>query len=91
MNTHLHKQTRLCYFPLSQLSNRLYLIWWYAVLGIATEYKSITPAQFQNRLVDGGMSPVMALDYTEQLQIFEECGQIYDDPNLIQASEVRLV
>ncbi|KAJ5613441.1 hypothetical protein N7510_006635 [Penicillium lagena] len=58
------------------------------LLGIATVYKSITPAQFQSRLISGGMSPVMALDYTEQLQIFEECGQIYDDPNLIQAFEI---
>jgi hypothetical protein len=35
------------------------------------------------------MGPVTALDFTEQLMIFEKCGMIYDNSDFVQASEVR--
>jgi hypothetical protein len=35
------------------------------------------------------MGPVTALDFTEQLMIFEACGMIYDNPEFVQASKVR--
>lgn len=34
------------------------------------------------------MGPVTALDFTEQLMIFEACGMIYDNPSFVQASQV---
>lgn len=34
------------------------------------------------------MGPVTALDFTEQLMIFEACGMIYDHPDFVQASQV---
>ena len=35
------------------------------------------------------MGPVTALDFTEQLMIFEKCGMIYDNSDFVQASQVR--
>jgi hypothetical protein len=35
------------------------------------------------------MGPVTALDFTEQLMVFEACGMIYDNPEFVQASKVR--
>jgi hypothetical protein len=35
------------------------------------------------------MGPITALDFTEQLMIFEACGMIYDNPEFVQASKVR--
>ena len=37
------------------------------------------------------MGPVTALDFTEQLMIFEACGMIYDHPDFVQASQVSRV
>jgi hypothetical protein len=37
------------------------------------------------------MGPVTALDFTEQLMIFEACGMIYDHPDFVQASQVSLI
>ena len=34
------------------------------------------------------MGPVTALDFTEQLMIFEACGMIYDHSDFVQASQV---
>lgn len=34
------------------------------------------------------MGPVTALDFTEQLMIFDKCGMIYDSPDFVQASQV---
>lgn len=34
------------------------------------------------------MGPVTALDFTEQLMIFDKCGMIYDSPEFVQASQV---
>ena len=34
------------------------------------------------------MGPVTALDFTEQLMIFEACGMIYDHHDFVQASKV---
>jgi len=36
------------------------------------------------------MGPVTALDFTEQLMIFDsKWGMIYDNPEFVQASQVR--
>jgi hypothetical protein len=35
------------------------------------------------------MGFVTALDFTEQLMIFEKCGMIYDNADFVQASQVR--
>lgn len=34
------------------------------------------------------MPPISALDFTEQLMIFDECGMIYDRPEFVQANQV---
>lgn len=45
--------------------------------------------EFRGKL-EVAMGEVTALDFTEQLMIFEGCGMIYDDPSFVQASQVRL-
>lgn len=57
-------------------------------IGIPFEYRKSTPEQFQRRLESVGLSPESALDFTEQLLIFEYFGQIYASHNFIQAHEV---
>lgn len=60
-------------------------------IGIPFEYRKSTPEQFQRRLESVGLSPESALDFTEQLLIFEYFGQIYASHDFIQAHEVGLV
>jgi hypothetical protein len=50
------------------------------------QYKKITSEEFQAKLTD--MDPTTALDFTEQLMIFEDCGMIYNRPEFIQANKV---
>ncbi|KAL7916560.1 hypothetical protein GGI35DRAFT_473834 [Trichoderma velutinum] len=57
-------------------------------IGIPFEYRKSTPEQFQRRLESVGMSPESALDFTEQLLIFEYFGQIYASHDYIQAHEI---
>ena len=45
---------------------------------------------FRSKL-EAAMGEVTALDFTEQLMIFEGCGMIYDDPGFVQASQVRRI
>ncbi|KAL9476298.1 hypothetical protein ACSS6W_006139 [Trichoderma asperelloides] len=57
-------------------------------LGVTFEYRKSTPGQFQKRLEDAGMIPELALDFTEQLLIFEYFGNIYASHNFVQATEI---
>ncbi|KAL6790782.1 hypothetical protein J3E68DRAFT_429379 [Trichoderma sp. SZMC 28012] len=57
-------------------------------IGIPFEYRKSTPEQFQKRLESVGLSPESALDFTEQLLIFEYFGQIYASHDFIQAHEI---
>lgn len=56
------------------------------VYKIPVEYHKMTPEEFQETLKD--MQAVTALDFTEQLMIFESCGPIYQRPEFIQANKV---
>jgi hypothetical protein len=55
--------------------------------GIPVRYEQIPQQDFRNKL-EAAMGPVTALDFTEQLMIFEACGMIYDHPDFVQASQV---
>ncbi|PTB38653.1 hypothetical protein M441DRAFT_91277 [Trichoderma asperellum CBS 433.97] len=57
-------------------------------LGVTFEYRKSTPGQFQQRLEDAGMIPELALDFTEQLLIFEYFGNIYASHDFVQATEI---
>ncbi|UKZ74458.1 hypothetical protein TrVFT333_002127 [Trichoderma virens FT-333] len=57
-------------------------------IGIPFEYKKSTPEQFQRRLEAAGMTPETALDFTEQLLIFEYFGNIYASHDFVQAKEI---
>ncbi|KAI9037171.1 NmrA/HSCARG family protein [Aspergillus affinis] len=50
-------------------------------------YRQITAAEFQNRLLDT-MNETTALDFTEQLMIFDECGMIYRNESFVQANQI---
>lgn len=54
---------------------------------IPARYEQTPQQDFRNKL-EAVMGPVTALDFTEQLMIFEACGMIYDHPDFIQASQV---
>ena len=49
----------------------------------------ISPDEHQKKLESQGLSPEIALDYTEQLLMFEEFGNVCDASEYIQAKEVR--
>jgi hypothetical protein len=55
--------------------------------GIPVRYEQTPQQDFRNKL-EAAMGPVTALDFTEQLMIFEACGMIYDHPDFVQASQV---
>ncbi|KAF2233074.1 hypothetical protein EV356DRAFT_516548 [Viridothelium virens] len=57
------------------------------VYKILISYKKITEQEFRKELEET-MSPATALDFTEQLMIFEACGMIYSLPEFIQASKI---
>ncbi|KAK6451450.1 hypothetical protein FP744_10007701 [Trichoderma asperellum] len=57
-------------------------------LGVTFEYRKSTFGQFQKRLEDAGMIPELALDFTEQLLIFEYFGNIYASHDFVQATEI---
>jgi hypothetical protein len=54
---------------------------------IPVRYEQTPQQDFRNKL-EAAMGPVTALDFTEQLMIFEACGMIYDHPDFVQASQV---
>ena len=52
-------------------------------------YEQIPQHDFRQSL-EAAMGPVTALDFTEQLMIFDsKWGMIYDNPEFVQASQVR--
>jgi hypothetical protein len=51
-------------------------------------YQQTLQHEFRQSL-EAAMGPVTALDFTEQLMIFEKCGMIYDNADFVQASQVR--
>ena len=51
-------------------------------------YEQTPENEFRQQL-EAKMGPVTALDFTEQLMIFEKCGMIYGNSSFVQASEVR--
>ena len=59
-----------------------------AALNIPTQYQQITSEEFQQQLIESGMNSELALDFTEQLLIFEDFGNIYAQHGLIQATDV---
>jgi hypothetical protein len=59
-------------------------------LVIPFEYKKSTPEQFQQELEAAGLAPETALDFTEQLLMFEYFGNVYASHDLVQAREVSI-
>ena len=57
---------------------------------IPVRYEQTPQQDFRNKL-EAAMGPVTALDFTEQLMIFEACGMIYDHPDFVQASQVSRI
>ncbi|KAM0715372.1 hypothetical protein Q7P37_008870 [Cladosporium fusiforme] len=54
---------------------------------IPVRYEQTPEHLFRERL-EADMGAVTALDFTEQLMIFEGCGMIYDHPDLVQANKL---
>lgn len=54
---------------------------------IPVRYEQTPEHQFRESL-ESEMGPVTALDFTEQLMIFDKCGMVYDSPEFVQASQV---
>jgi hypothetical protein len=59
----------------------------FTAYNIPIRYEQTPQKDFRNKL-EAAMGPVTALDFTEQLMIFEACGMIYDHPDFVQASQV---
>ncbi|KAJ8115546.1 hypothetical protein OPT61_g2833 [Boeremia exigua] len=55
---------------------------------IPVRYEQITEAEFRASL-ETKMPPISALDFTEQLMIFDDCGMIYARPEFLQANEIK--
>ncbi|KAF5669048.1 hypothetical protein FDENT_11644 [Fusarium denticulatum] len=55
--------------------------------GIDIRYNELSSEEFQSNL-KGKMDDMCALDFTEQLLIFRDCGMIYARPEFIQANEL---
>lgn len=81
--TFLHKVStmQLCYHI---LAGSLTIA---AAYNIPVRYQQMSEQEFRSNL-EAKMGEVTALDFTEQLMIFEGCGMIYDDPSFVQASQV---
>ncbi|GLB08384.1 NmrA-like domain-containing protein 1 [Aspergillus tubingensis] len=56
--------------------------------GLQTVYHVISPDEHQKKLESQGLSPEIALDYTEQLLMFEKFGNVCDASGYIQAKEI---
>lgn len=59
-------------------------------LDIPTQYQPITSEEFQQHLIGSGMTSVLALDFTEQLLVFEDFGNVYAQHGFIQAVDVSV-
>ncbi|PGH01612.1 hypothetical protein AJ79_07860 [Helicocarpus griseus UAMH5409] len=57
-------------------------------LNIPTQYQQITSEEFQQELIESGMTSELALDFTEQLLIFEDFGNVYAQHGFIQANDI---
>ena len=57
------------------------------VHNIPVRYEQISERQFRTAL-EAEMPAITALDFTEQLMIFDECGMIYARPEFVQANQV---
>ncbi|KAI6777360.1 hypothetical protein HG530_001305 [Fusarium avenaceum] len=55
---------------------------------IDISYHEMTTDEFKGILKKSNMSDMTALDFTEQLLIFRECGMIYERPEFIQANKL---
>ncbi|KAL5363817.1 nmrA-like family protein [Aspergillus floccosus] len=56
---------------------------------VPTRYHPATASEFQQLLMSrDGMSEDIALDFTEQLMIFEKCGNVYERDEFVQAKEI---
>lgn len=51
-------------------------------------YQQTPEQEFRDKL-EVKMGTITALDFTEQLLIFDACGMIYDHPQFVQATQVR--
>ncbi|KAM0267923.1 hypothetical protein ACHAPA_005521 [Fusarium lateritium] len=56
--------------------------------GINIRYHEMTTEEFKDILKKSNMSDMTALDFTEQLLIFRECGMIYGRPEFVQANKL---
>ncbi|CAG5154262.1 uncharacterized protein ALTATR162_LOCUS3537 [Alternaria atra] len=56
--------------------------------GIPVRYEQISELQFRTAL-EAHMPPITALDFTEQLMLFDGCGMIYDRPEFVQANQIE--
>ncbi|GAQ45785.1 NmrA-like family protein [Aspergillus niger] len=56
--------------------------------GLQTMYHVISPDEHRKKLESQGLSPEIALDYTEQLLMFEKFGNVCDASEFIQAKEI---
>ena len=56
-----------------------------------TRYHKLSQDGFRKLLeTRDGMSPEIALDFTEQLIMFEKFGNVYDTSEFVQAKEVNV-
>ncbi|XHG04015.1 hypothetical protein AWENTII_007299 [Aspergillus wentii] len=57
---------------------------------VPVQYQQVGSSEFQKILQSrDGLSEEIALDFTEQLMIFEKCGNVYANKDFVQANEVR--
>ncbi|KAI2827612.1 hypothetical protein CBS63078_6126 [Aspergillus niger] len=56
--------------------------------GLQTMYHVISPDEHRKKLESQGLSPEIALDYTEQLLMFEKFGNVCEASEFIQAREI---
>ncbi|KAJ6134651.1 hypothetical protein N7523_000973 [Penicillium sp. IBT 18751x] len=56
---------------------------------IPTQYQKVSAIEFQQILqTRDGLSEDIALDFVEQLMIFEKCGNVYASDEFVQATEI---
>lgn len=61
-------------------------------MNVPTKYNQLSPAEFQQGLVETcPMTEENALDFTEQLLIFETFGNVYARDEFVQAADVSIV
>ncbi|KAJ5576902.1 hypothetical protein N7535_003828 [Penicillium sp. DV-2018c] len=58
------------------------------ILDIPVQYQQISSAEFQRKL-ERDMPAEIALDFTEQIMIFEEFGNVYGSDDFIQAHQIQ--